>query len=126
MEVLNSPDSSHGKIQYSPISGEERCGFSDSVHPKKDTFWQRVLICSLSILCISLIALLISTYQLGGNRPCTCPDTNDVGSNLLMNDGLSIINKISTPYHYLEHGFDGDDFAVGDPYWAKMFPGKIL
>ena len=48
---------------------------------------------------------------------------NDVGSNLLVADDLSIINKVARPYHYLENELDNDDFSVTDPVWADLFPG---
>lgn len=48
---------------------------------------------------------------------------NDVGSNLLVNYDLSIINKVARPYHYLEHNFDLEDFGEADAFWDDLFPG---
>lgn len=126
MEVLNSPANNHRKFRYSKMHGEEQDDFQDSINRQQNTRWHRILIPTLSIICLSLIGLLISTRHFRHNRECNCSNMNDVGSNLLANDGLSIINKIAIPYHYLESEFDVDDFALSDPSWANMFPGKLL
>ena len=126
MESTSSLTSSNGKIGYNQIQGEEQYDFNNTIHRKQNTRWHRILICFLSFTCLSLIAFIISTHRLGDNRQCSCSHTNDVGSDLLVNDGLSIINKIAIPYHYLEPNLDVDDFAVSDSHWSNLFPGKIL
>jgi hypothetical protein len=125
MEGLNSPVGSREEIKYSHIQDNERGDCNNSVQQKEPKSRSWLLIFLLSVNCFALIALLISTSQLGSSQSSICSNMNDVGSNLLPNDDLSIINSMATPYHYLEPGFDDDDFIVGDPYWAELFPGAI-
>ncbi len=126
MEPLISPSSSQEKLQYSPRESEEQFEFNGSRHEKPKKDWNRVLICFFSLIWFIIIFLLISIYyRLGGNQKCSCSEINDVGNNLLVEDDLSIINKVARPYHYLEPKFDVDDFIAGDPVWNNLFPGKI-
>jgi hypothetical protein len=126
MEVSNSCVGSRQEIKYSHIQDDEQSDYNNIVRRKepRTRYWLPIFL--FSINCFALIALLITTSQLRRSQSSVCSNTNDVGSNLLRDDDLSIINRIATRYHYLEPGFDDNDFTVGDPYWADMFPGTVL
>jgi len=124
MEGLSSSKDSRSEIKYGHIQDDEGSDCSNIIVQRREhrsRYWLQIVLFSLN--CFALIALLITTFQLRRSQSNLHGNTNDVGSNLLRDDDLSIINRIATPYHYWETGYDDDDFIAGDPYWSDMFPG---
>lgn len=126
MEGSNSCVGSHEEVKYSHLQDDERSDCNNIVlrREPRSRHWLSTFL--FAINCFALIGLLFITSQLLRRQSSICSTTNDVGSNLLRDDDLSIINRIATNYHYLENGYDDSDFTVGDSYWSDMFPGIVL
>lgn len=125
MEPLMSTSERPESLEYSPRSSEERYAFNEKLNRNSRVTWKQAFFCLLPFTCLAIVAVLIGIYhRMTDTQKCSCQEMNDVGSNLLVNDDLSIINKVARPYHYLEPGYDVNDFVAADPLWAKLFPGK--
>lgn len=86
--------------------------------------------CSFHVLILSttfagVFGLLIGSY-LSPLVTTRSSQANDVLRAHLIEDQYGVSSKVTTPYHYLEDGLDDTDLKIGDPHWAKLFPGRSL
>lgn len=125
MEPLMSTSKSHERFDYSPRPSEELFDSKEDIG-RKSKIAPKVFIWFLAFTWLIAAAILVAIYhRVTYLQNCTCQEMNDAGSNLLVNGDSSIISKVARPYHYLEPGFDIDDFVAADPLWASLFPGKL-
>ena len=109
--------------QYNQIQDYERLDCNGSERKRDPTLYHRLLLYSLSVICLGLIVFIVSGNRSGNCQLAACSGMKDIGSDLLITEDHPIITKIGTTYHYLERGFDDDDFIIGDPFWGDLFPG---